>query len=103
MGYSELSCYFLAGLSFSMLSEVCARFCHTPVSTFIAPSLIPFVPGGTMYYMMTAIVKSESTVALNYFMETMSIAGLLALDILIAHTLAKLIHYLRAHMPDHLP
>lgn len=92
-GMSEYAQNFLAGMTFALLSELCARIMHTPVTTFIAAALIPFVPGGTMYYMMTAIIDGDTLQALDYFVETLTIAGILALAILISHTLAKLISY----------
>ena len=51
-GFNEVGSLFLASAAFSLYSELLARLCKTPVTTFIVCALIPLVPGGGMYETM---------------------------------------------------
>ena len=63
-----------------------ARLCKTPVTTFIVCALIPLVPGGGMYYTMLEVIQGNVQEALVKGLETLSIAGVLALGILVVST-----------------
>ena len=57
-----------------------------PVTTFIVCALIPLVPGGGMYYTMLEVIQGNVQEALVKGLETLSIAGVLALGILVVST-----------------
>ncbi|WP_294730532.1 threonine/serine exporter family protein [uncultured Faecalibaculum sp.] len=86
-GMNETGCAFVTGLVFAGLSEVCARLCRTPVTTYLPSVLMPFVPGRMMLYMVGEIVQGQQDLALQRLIEILSIAGALALAILIMGTL----------------
>lgn len=81
---------FYAGLTFGILSELLARIFRTPVTTYLPSVLIPFVPGRMMLYMMGEIVQGQQSQALGRFIEILSIAGALAMAILLSSTLIRL-------------
>lgn len=89
-GFGELYANFIGSLGLALCAEILARVCKTPVTTFIVCALIPLVPGGGMYRTMLAVVGSDVDKALALGLETLSIAGVLALGILIVSTLVQL-------------
>ncbi|MEF2782108.1 MAG: threonine/serine exporter family protein [Clostridium sp.] len=90
-GFSELSAMFLGSMALSLYSEILARVCKTPVTTFIICALIPLVPGGGMYRMMLQAIEGNVMQALTIGLDTLTIAGVLALGILVISTIMKAI------------
>ena len=65
-----LSC--LAAAIFAVLfSELLARRLKLPATMFIAPAIIPLVPGGTLYYAMSFAVHGELEQARSYGMRAL--------------------------------
>ena len=65
-----LSC--LAAATFAVLfSELLARRLKLPATMFIAPAIIPLVPGGTLYYAMSFDVHGELEKARSYGMRAL--------------------------------
>ena len=88
-GCSELLSNFYGALGLSLGSEILARQCKTPVTTFLVCALIPLVPGGGMYRTMLAAIRGNAQRTLNMGLETLSIAGVLALGILLVSTIMR--------------
>ena len=91
LGMSDVFSNFLAAVCFTICAEVLARTCKTPVTTFIVCALIPLVPGAKMYEMVLEIIKNCPDKALSLFLETLSIAGALAVAILVVETMTWLL------------
>lgn len=91
VGCSELSAMFLGSVALSLYSEIFARICKTPVTTFIICALIPLVPGGGMYRTMLKAIEGDVMQALSIGLDTLTIAGVLALGILVVSTIMKAI------------
>lgn len=89
LGGSELVAMFFGSVSLSLYSEIFARLCKTPVTTFIICALIPLVPGGGMYRMMLKAIEGNVNQALSIGLDTLTIAGVLALGILVVSTIMK--------------
>lgn len=90
---SELLANFIGVIALSLLSEILARKCKTPVTTFLGISLIPLVPGAGMYQTMLRAIHGNATQALKQGLSTISIAGVLAFGILIVSTCMRLYYY----------
>ncbi len=73
----------------ALVSHVLARLYKTPVTMFLIPGVIPFVPGAGMYQIVTGIVEGDVEHTANYFFETLQIAGAIALGIFIIDTLFR--------------
>ena len=82
LGMSELVANFLGALGLAIFGEIFARLCKTPVTTFIVCALIPLVPGGGIL----EVIQGNVQEALVKGLETLSIAGVLALGILVVST-----------------
>ncbi|MDO4488806.1 MAG: threonine/serine exporter family protein [Eubacteriales bacterium] len=57
---------FLATFIMGVVSEVLARVYKTPSMVFYIPSIIPIIPGGSLYYLMQAVVQSDR-VQMSYY------------------------------------
>lgn len=95
MGYGEVLAVYFASLLFALYSEVMARTCQTPVTTFIVPGLIPLVPGGGMYEMMVFAVEGHADLLIDKALQTLSIAGALVLGLLCASAIVQMIQSIR--------
>ena len=92
LGCSEFMAMFFASIGFSIYSEILARVCKTPVTTYIVCALIPLVPGGGMYQTMLQAIKGDMNQALATGFQTLSTAGVLVSGILIVSTLMRTIY-----------
>jgi uncharacterized membrane protein YjjB (DUF3815 family) len=88
---SNLLALFYASLGAGFYSEVLARLLKSPVTTFSICSIIPLVPGGGMYYTMLETVQGNVNKALTTGLDTISSAGAIAIGILLASSITKVI------------
>lgn len=68
----------LASMAIMLYSEIFARIRKAPATVFLAPALIPIVPGGSLYNSMLQALAGSPEEALNFFytafLETAAIA-----------------------------
>ena len=95
LGGSEMIAMFSGSVVFSLYSEILARVCKTPVTTFIICALIPLVPGGGMYRTMQQAIAGNIDKALAIGLNTISIAGVLVLGILLVSTLMRAFYHMQ--------
>lgn len=88
---SEVVIYFIVALIISLYAEIMARILKTPTTTFITTSLIPLIPGGSLYYTMTSAFDSNIELFIEKGIYTLELASALALGIIIATTLTKIV------------
>lgn len=67
----------------TLYAEVLARVVKAPATVFLIPAIIPLVPGGRLYYTMSAIVDANVDEAKLYAHETIIIALGIAVGIVI--------------------
>ncbi len=88
---NEILNYFICSLAVSLYAEIMARVLKTPTTTFIITSLIPLIPGSSLYYTMTNAFSGD----LNSFIEkglyTLGLAGALAAGIIVIFGVVKVI------------
>lgn len=93
---SEPINYFLVAMLISAYAEVMARVLKTPTTTFITISLIPLIPGGSLYYTMAYAFESKTTLFLEKGIYTLKLAAALALGIIITTTATRIFYKFRA-------
>ncbi|MBE6777758.1 MAG: threonine/serine exporter [Ruminococcaceae bacterium] len=86
----EVVVYFVVACIISLYAELMAVWLKTPTTTFIITSLIPLIPGSSLYYTMTSAFQSDPTVFLQRATHTLQLAVALALGIIAVTTLARL-------------
>lgn len=84
--------YFIVAMAVSLYAEVMARVLKTPTTTFITTSLIPLIPGGSLYYTMAYAFESDLERFLEKGLATLQLAAALALGIIVATTLTRLFY-----------
>ena len=89
-GANDILATFLSAVSIAFVSHIFARVFKTPVTIFLIPGIIPLVPGTGMYQIAFAIVKNEYYKVETYFLNTLQLAGMIALGIIIVDAVFQL-------------
>ncbi len=89
-GADEPTAYFVVALLLSLYAEILARTLKAPTTVFIIPSLIPLVPGSSLYYTMAFGLSGEKELFSGKAFTTLTLAAALAIGIIIATVLTRL-------------
>lgn len=81
---SETVNYFVVALVMSFYAEVMARVMKTPTTTFVTTTLVPLIPGGSLYYTMAYAFSGQMDSFVQKAIDTLKLASALALGIIIA-------------------
>jgi len=92
---SYILCFFIASIFAAIYSEIMARILKTPVTTFVISAIIPLVPGGGMYYTMSESVQGNIDKSLNLGIQTLAIAGTIAIGVFLVSSLSKTLFHFR--------
>ena len=82
---------FFGSLALGCLSHIMARSKKEPIIIFMIPGIIPLVPGGLAFDATKNLVLLEFSKAINTMLEVTLIAGAIALGLLFADQISKLI------------
>lgn len=80
-----------------MISEVLARVVKAPVLMLLVPILIPLFPGGTLYNMMSNLVRRNHELFLRYARQLLEEAGAIALGIICCASVVSIFTGLQNH------
>ena len=86
---SEPINYFIVAAIVSLYSEIMARILKTPAAPVVTTSLIPLIPGGSLYYTMAMALESNFTMFLEKAVSTLKLAGALALGIIVVTAISQ--------------
>lgn len=89
-GLDVVSASFLSALAISLLAHIFARVFKAPVTVFLIGGILPTVPGAGMYRTVYYIIADDRTHAAYYLVQTLEIAGVIALAIFIVDALFRL-------------
>jgi uncharacterized membrane protein YjjB (DUF3815 family) len=87
--------YFFAATVAGLYAELFALIGKHPATLYSVAAIFSLVPGGGMYYCLSAALKNDSVRAMNLGVETMLIAGFIAGGIALASSIAQLIKRIR--------
>ncbi|AVQ16706.1 threonine/serine exporter family protein [Fusobacterium gonidiaformans] len=87
--------YFLATFILSLYSEIIARIKKTPVTSILIAAMIPLAPGGGIYYTMLHILQKNYPLALSKGVDTLIIAGSMAIGVFSASALFRVYQEIR--------
>lgn len=87
---SEVMSYFLVAIFVTVYSEVMARVVKSPTTAFIIASLIPLIPGSSLYYTMRYALGSNFDLFKSKALSTLELAAALAIGVIIASAVAKI-------------
>ena len=89
-GLSESLCYLVAAAAVTGYSEIFARVEKTPTTTFLAPGVIPLVPGGGLYYSMNYAMKEEWPLFAETALNTLELAAFIAIGIIVVTSVSRI-------------
>ena len=92
---NDLPNYLYAAMAVTLFSEILARLMKTPVTVLLVPSIIPLIPGGSLYYTMAFAIAGDMAAFSSRGAYTLSIAGMIALGIMTMMMLMRLYSSLR--------
>lgn len=88
-GLSDLVGCCCAAFAGTVIAEVLARLCKAPATVFIAPSVIPLIPGGSLFYSMQFFVQGDRIAGGERLLHTAAIAGVIAIGIYAASAIFR--------------
>ncbi|MBO7634921.1 MAG: threonine/serine exporter family protein [Lachnospiraceae bacterium] len=94
-----LAC-FVATMAIMAFAEIMARIAKTPVIILLVPMLVPMVPGGDLYRMMTNLVMDNSVQVRFYGHQLVMEVGAIAFGIIVISTAMQLILKMHAHITE---
>ena len=80
---------FLSALAIAFVSHVFARVFKAPVTVFLIAGILPTVPGAGMYRTVYYIIADNREMCGYYLIQTLEIAGMIALAIFIVDTVFR--------------
>ena len=97
--YGVMVQFFAAGAAIALFAEIMARILKTPVSIYIAPALIPLVPGGALYRSMLHVLNGENDLFISTGIDALIIIGALTLGIVSVSSVARLLFVKKLRNP----
>lgn len=85
-----ISCFFGA-CTVGLTSDIASKVCKEAATIFVIPGVLPLVPGAGTYYTMLAIVQGNLDQAAAKGIETLAMAGAIALGLLVMGTVIQII------------
>lgn len=96
-GCGEILCYFLATLVAALYAEIMARIRKYPTISYLVISAFPLIPGAGIYYSTNHLVNGDMTLFADKGTQTIAIAGVIAVGILMISSLVRLWYELKRH------
>lgn len=87
---SDIVQYFMGAVAVAFYAEVMARVMKAPATGFLVVGILPFVPGGGIYYTMEYCLSGDTERFLTTGIHTFGIAGAVAVGILLISSLVRL-------------
>ena len=88
VGMSLILSNALAALAATIYGEIMARVQKAPVSIYSIPSIIPLVPGGSLYYTMAALMNGDNAEFMRRGSDTLMISLGIAIGIISVSVIA---------------
>jgi len=80
---------FFASLVMTIFAEIAARKIKAPAAIFLAPALIPIVPGGRMFAFVLHLLEGNNQLAVADGIATLLQSGAIAIGIIIVSSMTK--------------
>ncbi len=96
-GIPEMGAVLLASIFAAIYAEVMARRRKCPAIGYLILGLISLIPGASLYYTISHILKSEMSAFADRGLKTIAIAGLMAAGILLVSTSVRMMNEGKKH------
>lgn len=91
-GLGDIIAYFLGAVFASAYAEIMARIRKYPAISYLVVSIISLIPGSGIYYTMEFAVRGQMEHFSDKCMQTIAIAGIMALGILLVSTIFRMLN-----------
>ena len=89
--------YLIATTALTLYSEAFARILKCPSTILLVTGWIPLIPGGALYYSISALVQSNMTLFVDRILHTFLLMIAMSAGMLLAMTVVHFISPLRPH------
>lgn len=89
-GAGIYTAYFAAAVVAAIYSEVMARIRKYPAISYLVVAIFPLIPGAGIYYATSFLLQDNKEAFLEKGLQTIGIAGVIAVGILMVSTLVRL-------------
>lgn len=87
---SVIAAAFLSSLLVALSSHIFARIFKTPVTVFLVAGILPSVPGTSIYWSVSYVIRNNPELSSHYLVETLQVSGAIAMAIFIMDSLFRL-------------
>ena len=87
----QVAAAFFSSLAAALLSQVFARVLKAPVTIFLVAGILPTVPGASIYRSVYFLIQGQTKWYNFYLIQTIQIAGAMAVAIFIVDSLFRLL------------
>lgn len=91
LGCSDILAYFWGTAFAALYAEIMARIRKYPAISYLSIAAFPLIPGAGVYYTMNYAVRADMDQFVNQGLHTLSIAGVMAVSILIISSTFRMI------------
>lgn len=91
LSVGDIPQYFFAAIAVSLFSEIMARVTRVPATVYLVISLIPLVPGNSIYSTMESCISGSIDLFLEKLVYTFTVAGSIALGVFLVSSTTKLV------------
>ena len=99
VGHEALQ-YLIATIVLTLYSEVFARVLRCPSTIMLVTGWIPLIPGGALYYSISALVQDNMSLFVDRILHTFLLMIAMSAGMLIGMTLVHLVTPLRPHKQE---
>ena len=92
LGGNPIISTFVASLSAALYAEIMARIRKYPTISYLVISVFPLVPGAGIYYTTNYLIKGNMSDFANQGKQTIAIAGVIAVGILLISSVVRLFY-----------
>lgn len=90
IGLGDSSAFFVAAAAASFYAEVLARIRKYPATSYLIASLVPLIPGASLYYTMSYAASGDVSQFWAKGTSTAAIAGSMAVGVLLVSTVFRM-------------
>ena len=90
LSVSQTISYLIVSLIISIFAEILARILKSPTTVFISPSLIPLVPGASLYYTMRSMFSGDVLNFSTTAIQTLELSAALAFGVILSTVVMKI-------------
>ena len=83
--------YFLSAVAAAIYAEIMARVRKYPAISYLVVAIFPLIPGAGVYYTTSYLLQGNQTAFMQKALQTIGIAGVIAVGILMVSTLVRLL------------